>query len=348
MHMLFEGMDDMKYRPLGRTGLKVSELALGTMTFAGTGNRFFEGVGGVDLADATRMLGLAMDAGINLIDTADVYSHGSAEEMLGEALTGRRDRFLIATKCHGRMAPGENDVGQSRHHMIASCDASLRRLRTDYIDLYQIHGYDALARWDECLGALTDLQRSGKVRLIGASNLTGSQLMKSLWVADRRHLSYFSSLQANYSLVAREAEYELLRVCAEEGLGFLAWSPLAGGFLSGKYRAGVDAVGRRGVVGDPGSIDPNHGSSVLAALEKVARACSVPTTAVAIRYLLGQPAVSSVILGARSVGQLEENLLAADLVLADEAMEALSAASDRPAPYPYWHQRTYNTDRAAP
>jgi aryl-alcohol dehydrogenase-like predicted oxidoreductase len=338
----------VEYRYVGTTGLRVSALSLGTMTFGGTGSPFFEGVGGVQQDEATRMVDLAIDRGINLFDTADVYSRGLSEQMLGVALRGRRDRVLVATKCHGRMSEDVNDVGQSRHHLINSCHASLRRLKTDYIDLYQVHGYDAYTRFDESLGALTDLVREGKIRYIGCSNLAAWQLMKALGVSDNRCLSRFCSVQANYSLVAREAEYELLPLCADQSLGFLVWSPLAGGYLTGKYHGGSASVpqGRRTAVGDPGTIDEDRGRQILEAMHQVALAHSAAPAHVALNYALAKPGVTSVILGARTLDQLAANLSSTEWSLDSKELAALDTVSAAPLPYPYWHQSQYNASRA--
>src|SRR5919109_5044423 len=228
----------MDYRQLGRSGLRVSALALGTMTFGGRDD--FANVGSTDVAGARRQIDLCLDAGINLFDTADVYSAGLSEEILGEALDGRRDRVLLATKARMPMGDGPNDAGLSRHHLIASCEASLRRLRTDHIDLYQVHEWDGATPLDETLEALDTLVRSGKVRYVGCSNYAGWQLMKALGVSERRGLERFVSQQIYYSLQARDAEYELVPAAIDQGIGILVWSPLAGGLLSGKYRRGVE------------------------------------------------------------------------------------------------------------
>src|ERR671932_2673186 len=224
----------MDYRQLGRSGLRVSALTLGTMTFGGLGD--FANVGSTDVDGARRQIDLCLDAGVNMIDTADVYSHGRAEEILGEASKGRRDRVLLATKARMPMGDGPNDAGLSRHHLIAECENSLRRLQVDHIDLYQVHEWDGQTPLEETIEALDTLQRSGKVRYIGASNYTGWQLMKALAVADRHGRQRFVSHQIYYSLQAREAEYELVPLALDQGLGILVWSPLAGGLLSGKYR----------------------------------------------------------------------------------------------------------------
>jgi aryl-alcohol dehydrogenase-like predicted oxidoreductase len=336
----------VEYRFLGDTGLRVSALALGAMTFGGKGSRFFEGIGGVDRDDARRMVDVAIDHGINLIDTADVYSRGRSEQMLGAALRGRRDKIVIATKVHGRMSDEINDLGQSRHHIIDSCHASLRRLGVDHIDLYQLHGHDAYTSWEESLGVLTDLVRQGKVRYVGCSNLTAWQTMKALGVSERRNLSRFVSVQANYSLVAREAEHELLPMCDDQGMGFLVWSPLAGGYLTGKYDGGADEpTGRRAAVGDPGTIDEEQGRKTIAVMRNIAAGHSTSIAHVALNYLLAKRSVTSVIVGARTVEQLADNLACTQWTLSVDEVAALDEISARPLPYPYWHQRQYNAAR---
>lgn len=335
----------MEYRFLGGTGLRVSALALGTMTFGGSGSRFFEGIGGVDAKDAHRMVDMAVDAGINLVDTADVYSRGLSEEMIGAAIAGKRDKVLVATKCHGRMSDGPNDLGQSRHHIINSCHASLRRLGVDHIDLYQVHGFDAYTSWEESLSTLTDLMTQGKVRYIGCSNLAAWQLMKALSVSERRNLRSFVSLQANYSLVAREAEHELLPLCEDQDLGFIVWSPLAGGYLTGKYSHGDCTSGRRDKVGDPGTIDEASGEIILATMAKIASAHDATMAHVALNYILAKRNVTSVLIGAKTLNQLKENLACASWTLSQDEIEILDKASARPLPYPYWHQRRHNAVR---
>jgi len=336
----------VEYRFLGQSGLQLSSLALGTMTFGGTGSAFFEGVGGVDQAEANRIVNAALDAGINLVDSADVYSRGVAESMLGLAIKGRREEVLLSTKCHGRMSDRINDLGQSRHHILTSCENSLRRLGVDHIDIYHIHGVDAYTAWEESLGALTDLVRQGKIRYIGCSNLSAWQLMKSLAVSERRGLERFVVYQGYYSLVAREAEHELLPLCADQSIGFVVWSPLAGGFLTGKY-AGDHGVGRRAAVGDPGTIDEQRADRVLAVVREVARERGVSAGQVALNWLQAKRGISSILLGARTLAQFEDNLAAATWSLDAEELRRLDGASQAPLPYPYWHQRQHNSRRYA-
>lgn len=331
----------MDYRFLGETGLRVSALSLGAMTFGAS----FGGVAGVGQGDAQRMVDVAVELGINVIDTADVYSRGASEEVLGRALKGKRDKVLVATKVHGPMSDDVNDAGQSRHHIVSSCHASLRRLGVDHIDLYQLHNFDAYTSWEQSLGALTDLVRQGKVRYVGCSNLTAWQTMTALSVAERRNVSRFVAFQGNYSLVAREAEYELIPMCQDQGMGFLVWSPLAGGYLTGKYEGGDGVTGRRFEAGDPGVIDEEQGRKTLAVMQEIASQHGASVAQVALNWLQAKPAVTSVIVGARTMGQLSDNLASADWRLSAEEILQLDDVSARPKPYPYWHQEQYNAER---
>ena len=339
----------MEYRQLGRSGLLVSALALGTMTFGGRGN--FGKTGNTDLAGARRLIDRALDAGVTLIDTADIYSQGLAEEIVGAALAGRRERALIATKARFRMGDGANDAGLSRHHLIAACEASLRRLQTDRIDLYQLHQWDGQTPLEETLRALDDLQRAGKVRYIGASNYSGWHLMKALAVSDRDRLARFASQQIHYSLQAREAEYELLPVALDQGLGVLVWSPLAGGLLSGKYRRDRRPDGESRQLtdwGEPPVRDREKLYDIIEALVAVAAARGVSAAQVALAWLLGRPAIVSLIIGARTEQQLADNLNAASLVLTAGERARLDAVSAPPLLYPYWHQAQTAADRLGP
>jgi aryl-alcohol dehydrogenase-like predicted oxidoreductase len=292
------------------------------------------------------MVAMAIDHGVNLVESADVYSRGISEEMLGQAIRGKRDKLFVATKCHGRMSTNLNDLGQSRHHIIESCNASLRRLGVDYIDLYQIHGYDDYVSWEESLGALSDLISAGKIRYIGCSNLAAWQLMKALWTAQRNGLRRFVCLQANYSLVARELEHELLPVCADQRLGLLVWSPLAGGFLTGKYNASSSpSTGRRHAVGDPGTIHQDTAQATLTVMREIAGAHSATLAQVALNYLLAKQGVTSLLVGAKTLEQLSDNLASQAWSLGADEVQALDDVSARPLPYPYWHQRQYNSSR---
>src|SRR4051794_5299540 len=338
----------MDYRQLGRSGLRVSALTLGTMTFGGRGN--FANVGSTDAAGAARQIDMCLDAAVNLIDTADVYSDGLSEEIVGEVLDsgGRRDRALIATKARMPMGDGPNDAGLSRHHLIVGCEASLRRLRADHIDLYQVHEWDGHTPLEETLAALDDLVRSGKVRYVGCSNYTGWQLMKALGISERLRLERFVSQQIHYSLQAREAEYELIPAGLDAGVGVMVWSPLAGGLLSGKYRRGAQGPdGARQLTDwdEPPVRDPDALHNVVDVLVEIAEARGVSAAQVALAWLLGRPGVSTVVIGARTDEQLADNLAAAELSLSHDERARLDEVSAPPLLYPYWHQAKTARDR---
>ena len=329
--------DVVHYRQLGSSGLRVSTLTLGTMGFGGTG--WASPVGNLDVEAARRQIGLARDAGVNLFDTADVYSAGLSEEILGTALGSDRDEVLIATKVRMQVgdADGPNDLGLSRHHIVAGAEASLRRLGTDHIDLYQAHEWDGQTPLEETLHAFDDLVRSGKVRYIGASNFTGWQLMKALWTADRERTARFVSQQIYYSLQARDAENELVPVSIDQGLGILVWSPLAGGLLSGKYRRGQDdPEGTRRFQGwdEPPVHDEDRLYDTIDTLVAIGDGHGVSAAQVALAYALTKPAVTSLIVGARTEEQLADNLAAADLELSADEVANLDAVSARTAALP--------------
>jgi aryl-alcohol dehydrogenase-like predicted oxidoreductase len=339
----------MDYRQLGSSGLRVSALTLGTMTFGGQGN--FAKVGSTDVAAARRQIDMCVDAGINLIDTADVYSRGASEEIVGEVLEGRRDELLLATKVRMRMGRGPNMVGLSRHHVIQGCEASLRRLRTDHIDLYQVHEWDGSVPLEETLSALDQLVADGKVRYVGVSNFAGWQLMKALGISERDGLARFVSQQIYLSLQERSAEYELIPAAADQGLGTLVWSPLAGGLLSGKYRRGEDAPeGSRRFAGwsEPPVYDEGRLYDTIEALVEIGDGHGVSAAPVALAWLLSRPTVSSVIVGARTDEQLADNLRAAELQLSDDELTALEQVSRPDLLYPYWHQWMTGADRLSP
>jgi len=338
----------MEYRLLGRSGLKVSTITMGTMTFGGGGA--FAKVGNTDLAGATRQIDLCLDHGVNLLDTANVYSNGISEEIIGEALAdnGRRQRTLIATKVRFPMGEGPNDRGLSRQHIIAQAEASLRRLRTDVIDLYQVHQWDGQTPIEETMEALDTLVRQGKVRYIGCSNYSGWHIMKALAAADARHGQRFVSQQIHYTLQAREAEYELVPVSIDQGLGILVWSPIAGGLLSGKYRRGVTPPeGSRHLTdwNEPPVRDEDKLYDVVEVIVSVAEARGVSGAQVALAWLLGRPGVTSVIVGGRTEEQFLDNIAAAALVLTPEERQRLDAVSQPPLLYPYWHQSWTASDR---
>lgn len=338
----------MEYRRLGRSGLFVSALTLGTMTFGGKGN--FSAVGSTGVEEATRQVDLCLEAGVNLFDTADVYSNGESEEILGRAVAGRRDRVLLATKARFPSGDGPNDAGLSRHHLIRACEASLRRLGTDYIDLYQVHEWDGLTPQEETLEALDTLVRQGKVRYVGCSNHSGWQLMKALGLSGRLGYQRYVSQQIYYSLEARDAEYELVPLALDQGCGILVWSPLAGGLLSGKYRRGRDATEGRHLRGwdEPPVRDPEKLYDTVDVLVEIADGHGVSAAQVALAWLLGRPGVASVIIGARTEEQLADNLAAADLRLSEEERGRLDEVSAPPLIYPFWHQAKTASDRLGP
>ena len=336
----------MDYRQLGHSGLRVSSLTLGTMTFGGRDK--FAKVGTTDVDGATRQIDMCLDAGINLIDTADVYSGGLSEEIVGRAVRGRRDRVLLATKARMPMGDGPNDAGLSRHHIIRACEASLRRLGTDYIDLYQVHEWDGATPLEETLDALDHLVDSGKVRYIGCSNYAGWHLMKALGISERRGLQRFVSQQIYYSLQARDAEYELVPVSLDQGLGILVWSPLAGGLLSGKYRRDQEGPeGSRHLTDwdEPPVRNEDQVYDIVDALVEIAEEHGASPAQVALAWTLGRPGVASLVIGARTDEQLADNLGAADLVLGDEERTRLDELSAPPLLYPYWHQAKTASDR---
>lgn len=331
----------MEYRRLGRSGLKVPVLTFGTATFGGA-NEFFRAWGATDVAEATRMIDICLEAGVNMFDTADGYSSGLSEEILGKVVAGRRDQVLLATKAFFPMGAGPNDVGTSRYHLIRACEASLRRLGTDYIDLYQLHAFDAITPIEESLSALDNLVRSGKVRYIGCSNFSGWHLMKSVSISQRygwaRHISH----QAYYSLIGRDFEWELMPLAIEEGIGTLVWSPLGWGRLTGKIRRGqplpeTSRLPKTSETGPPVSDD--HLFKVVDALDEVVKETGKTVPQIALNWLLQRPTVSSVILGARNEEQLRQNLGAVGWNLSTEQIRKLDQASATTPAYPYWHQR---------
>jgi len=336
----------MEYRQLGRSGLRISELVLGTMTFGGQGK--FGDVGTTGVEGARGQIDLALDAGVNMIDTADVYSAGAAEEILGQALGDRRDRVLLATKARFAMGDGPNDAGLSRQHLVEACEASLRRLRTDHIDLYQVHEWDGQTALEETLGALDHLLRSGKVRYVGCSNFAGWQVMKALGIAQRTGLPAFVSQQIYLSLQERSAEYEIVPSAIDQGLGLLIWSPLAGGLLSGKYRRGQPpppGSRRAGEWSEPPVYDEDRLYDTVETVVEIAGQRGVSAARVALAWLLARPGITSVIVGARTDEQLADNLAAATLELTPEEHARLEAVSRPPLIYPFWHQRDSASDR---
>jgi aryl-alcohol dehydrogenase-like predicted oxidoreductase len=340
----------MEYRQLGRSGLRVSTITLGTMGFGGGGKFASVGENGAD--ELRRQLDLCLEAGVNLIDTADVYSDGRSEEILGEALDGgRREQLLIATKVRFAMGDGPNDAGLSRHHIVAGVEASLRRLQADHIDLLQVHQWDGQTPLEETMEALDTLVRSGKVRYVGCSNYSAWHMMKALAVADRRGYQPFVSTQIHYTPQAREAEFEILPACLDQGLGVLVWSPIAGGLLSGKYRRGVEAPeGSRHLSdwSEPPVHDEDALYDLVDVLVEVGEAHGVSAAQVTLAWLLRRPGVTTLVIGARTEEQLEDNLAAATLSLSDEEVARIEEVSRPPLPYPLWHQAAAASERLSP
>jgi aryl-alcohol dehydrogenase-like predicted oxidoreductase len=326
----------MRYNPLGDTGLFVSELCLGTMTFGNSPGQY-AAASGVTQAQAEAIIRRGFDAGINFIDTANVYAGGQSEEMVGQALKSlgiSRHQVVLATKAEHATGSGPNDGGASRYHLLNEVKASLKRLGTDHIDLYQLHGWDPATPVEATIRALDDLVRQGLVRYIGVSNWAAWQIAKALGTAERLHAERFQSVQAYYSLASRDLEREVIPVAESENLGLLVYSPLAGGYLTGKYRAG-NAEGRRATVQFP-PVDEQKGAGVLAAMDDVAKAHNTTLAAIALAWLRHQPAVTSIILGIKQPHQLDDNLKATELTLTNDDLQALDAAS-APAPeYPGW------------
>ena len=333
----------MEYRLLGRSGLKVPVLCFGVATFGG-GTEFFRAWGATDVEEAKRLIGLCIDAGVNFFDTADVYSRGLSEEILGKAIEGKRHDLLISTKATFPMGDGPNDKGSSRYHLVNAVEASLKRLGTDYIDIYHLHGFDALTPLEETLDTLNTLVRLGKVRYIACSNFSGWHLMKSLAVSERYGWARYVGYQGYYSLVGREYEWELMPLALDQGVGTLVWSPLGWGRLTGKIRRGqpLPETSRLHKAAAEGpQVDDEYLYDVVDALDAVAKETGRSVPQVALNWLLQRPTISSVIIGARNEEQLKQNLAAADFKLSDAQVAALDKASDRPAIYPYWHQRQF-------
>ena len=318
------------------------------MTLGGEGR--FAAMGNVQVEEARRLIEICIDAGVNLFDTADIYSFGKSEEVLGQALGARRKDIVLATKAFVRLEPGANKAGLSRRHIIEACDASLRRLGTDYIDLYQAHNFDSLTPLDETLRAFEDLVRSGKVRYLGCSNYSGWQLMKALAISDRLGTARYISQQINYSLLAREAEHELVPAGLDQKIGIMAWSPLHFGLLSGKFRRGQSnpSESRQNTLEAPGSIDPERLYKIVDALAEIAANRGVSIAQAALNWVTRKPGVDTVIIGARNEQQLRDNLAGATWTLTDEEVESLDEVSALPIPYPYWHQKKFAGDRNPP
>jgi aryl-alcohol dehydrogenase-like predicted oxidoreductase len=324
----------MKYRLLSGTGVYVSELCMGAMTFGGEG--VWKVIGAVDQGGVTQLVHRALDAGVNFFDTANMYAYGESETLLGKALEGRRAEVILATKVRGRMGSGVNQVGLSRVHIFQEVEASLKRLRTDYIDLYQTHSFDPFTDLEETLEALDDLVRAGKVRYLGCSNLAAWQIMKALGISRKNGLAEFRSTQSYYSLIGRELEREIIPMVEDQKLGLLVWSPLAGGFLSGKFtREGADENARRAKFDFP-PVDKEKGYAIVDVLKSVAEAHAVSIPQIALAWLLAQKAVTSVIIGAKSQAQLDDNLKAVDVTLTADELKLLDGVSRVRPEYPGW------------
>jgi aryl-alcohol dehydrogenase-like predicted oxidoreductase len=340
----------MEFRTLGHSGLKVPVLSYGTGTFGG-GSEFFRAWGASDVAEATRLVDICLEAGVNLFDTADVYSNGLSETILGKAVAGRRDQVLISTKATFRMGAGPNDLGSSRYHLIQACEASLRRLGTDYIDIYHLHGFDALTPVEEVLSTLNQLVVSGKVRYIACSNFSGWHLMKSLAASDRYGWARYVGHQVYYSLIGREYEWELMPLALDQGVGALVWSPLGWGRLTGKIRRGhaLPAESRLHTTAGQGpQVADEYLYKVVDALDAVAAETGKSVSQVALNWLVQRPSISSVIMGARNEEQLRQNLGAVGWNLTAAQVAKLDRASEVTPVYPYWHQRQFLERNPAP
>jgi aryl-alcohol dehydrogenase-like predicted oxidoreductase len=340
----------VNYRLLGRSGLKVSTLCFGTGTFGG-GTEFFKAWGSTGVEEAKRLISISLDAGINFFDTADIYSVGMSEEILGKAVEGRRQDLLISTKTTFRFGKGPNDVGSSRYHLIRACEASLKRLRTDYIDVYHMHGFDALTPVEEVLYALDSLVREGKVRYIACSNFSGWHLMKSLAVSERHGWARYVAHQVYYSLVGRDYETELMPLGLDQNVGAFVWSPLGWGRLTGKIRRGqpLPAVSRLHSTAESGPPVPeDYLYGVVDAIDEIAAETGKSVPQIALNWLLCKPTVSSVIIGARNEAQLKDNIAAEGWSLTADQVAKLDSASAPPIPYPYWHQRQFTERNPLP
>jgi aryl-alcohol dehydrogenase-like predicted oxidoreductase len=337
----------MKYRQLGRTGLFVSEICLGTMTFGGEG--WWKTMGALEQADVTKLIARAVEAGVNFIDTADVYAYGQSESLVGAALAELkydRDQIVLATKVRSRVGAGVNQVGLSRGHIIEGCKASLKRLRLDHIDLYQVHGADPVTPIEETVAALDTLVTQGYVRYVGCSNMMAWQIMKALGISDKTHAARFETLQAYYSLAGRDLERETVPMLLDQKMGLLVWSPLAGGFLSGKFTRGNEGPkdARRSTFNFP-PIDIDHSYGVIEAMQPIAAAHGVSVARIAIAWLLHQPSVTSVIIGAKRIEQLDDNIAASEITLSAAELAALDEASKLAPEYPGWMVARQAEDR---
>ena len=340
----------MEYRQLGYSGLRIPVLSFGCGTFGGKGD-FFAAWGNTDVQEATRLVDICLEAGLNFFDTADVYSQGASEEILGKAIAGRRNSVLISTKATFPIGDGPNDVGSSRYHLIQACEASLRRLNTDYIDVYHLHGFDALTPVEEALKTLNILVQSGKVRYIACSNFSGWHLMKSLAVSERYGWERYVAHQAYYSLVGRDFEWELMPLAIDQKVATIVWSPLGWARLTGKIRRNQPrpSVSRLHKAADPGPpVRDEYLYKVVDVLDEVARETGKTVPQIALNWLLQRPTIANIVIGARSEEQLRQNLGAVGWNLTREQVARLDAASDVTSPYPYWHQRQFTARNPLP
>jgi aryl-alcohol dehydrogenase-like predicted oxidoreductase len=332
----------MEYRTLGRSGFRIPVLSFGTGTFGGSGE-MFKAWGSTDVAEATKLVDICLDAGLTMFDSADVYSSGAAEEILGQAIKGRRQRLLISTKGTFRHGDGPNDVGSSRTHLIDAVNGSLKRLGTDYIDLYQLHAFDAITPIEEALATLDDLVRAGKIRYIGCSNFSGWHVMKSLAVSEKYGWSRYVAQQAYYSLIGRDYEWELMPLGVDQGVSAVVWSPLGWGRLTGKIRRGtplpeVSRLRSKKAFDMGPQVEDEYLFKVIDALEAVAKETGKTVPQIALNWLLQRPTVATLVIGARNEEQLRQNLAAVGWNLTADQVAKLDAASARQPAYPYWHQ----------
>ena len=335
----------MEYRSLGRSGLKVSAISMGTFSFGGEGD--FAKVASQGIKEAQRLVDVCIDGGVNLFDTANMYSLGRSEEILGEVLQGKRDQVLISSKARMRIGDGPNDEGVSRYHLIRECERSLKRLRTDHIDIYFMHEWDGLTPLEEMLSALDMLMRQGKIRYIGCSNYSGWHIMKALGIAEQRNLPRFVTQQIHYTLEAREAEYELLPISVDQGLGVMVWSPLAAGLLSGAFGRNRAPASSRQASGwsEPPIRDTERLWNIIEVLDDIATARGVSAAQVSLAWTLSRPAISSLVVGGLSEEQFRDNIAAVDLKLSAEELERLNQVSRPAYIYPYWHQHNFAKER---
>lgn len=334
----------MEFRRLGKSGLQVPVLSYGTATFGGANHEFFKNWGETDVKEASRLIEICLESGVNLFDTADIYSDGNAERILGKALKGKRDQVLISTKATFSMGKGPNDKGSSRYHLIRACEASLKRLETDHIDLYFMHGFDSLTPVDETLSALDHLIQSGKISYIGCSNFSGWHLMKSLAISEKHGLARYIAYQGYYSLIGRDYEEELMPLGVDQGVGLMVWSPLGWGRLTGKIRRNAPLPEGRlkagGTEGGP-KVDNEYLYTVVDALDEIAEETGKTVSQIALNWLLQRPTVANIVIGARNEEQLRQNLGAVGWNLTLEQIAKLDKASAKDPIYPYWHQRGF-------